>query len=78
MLPLTAPDSMSRRIGVPWLASTPQPSCGRVGVRIEVDDPDAPGRRTSAIAVAAGQVIEWSPPRMIGIAPVAATSRTLR
>ena len=28
-----------------------------------------PGRRTSAIAVAVGQVIEWSPPRTIGIAP---------
>ena len=37
-----------------------------------------PGRRTSATAVALGQVIEWSPPRTIGIAPVAATSRTLR
>ena len=40
--------------------------------------PMLPGRRTSATAVADGQVIEWSPPRMIGIAPVAATSRTLR
>jgi hypothetical protein len=40
--------------------------------------PMLPGRRTSAMAVAAGQVIEWSPPRMIGIAPVSATSRTLR
>ena len=30
-----------------------------------------PGRRTSAIAVALGQVIEWSPPRTIGIAPAA-------
>ena len=29
-----------------------------------------PGRRTSATAVADGQVIEWSPPRTIGIAPV--------
>jgi hypothetical protein len=37
-----------------------------------------PGRRTSATAVALGHVIEWSPPRTIGIAPVAATSRTLR
>jgi hypothetical protein len=40
--------------------------------------PMLPGRRTSAIAVADGQVIEWSPPRTIGIAPVRATSRTLR
>ena len=30
------------------------------------------------MAVALGQVIEWSPPRTIGIAPVLATSRTLR
>ena len=29
-----------------------------------------PGRRTSATAVALGQVIEWSPPRTIGIAPL--------
>ena len=28
-----------------------------------------PGRRTSATAVADGQVIEWSPPSTIGIAP---------
>jgi hypothetical protein len=37
-----------------------------------------PGRRTSATPLALGQVIEWSPPNTIGIAPVAATSRTLR
>ena len=46
-----------------------------------VDAGDAnivPGLRTSATAVALGQVTEWSPPRTIGMAPVAATSRTLR
>ncbi len=40
--------------------------------------PMLPGRRTSAIAVADGQVIEWSPPSTMGIAPVSATSRTFR
>jgi hypothetical protein len=40
--------------------------------------PIEPGRRTSAMAVADGQVIEWSPPSTIGIAPVEATSWTLR
>ena len=44
---------------------------GRVGVGVEVDDADAcraggPRRRRSPI----GQVIEWSPPRMIGTRPL--------
>ena len=52
---------------------------GGVGVGVEVDDADAAragGPRRSAVAL--GQVIEWSPPRTIGMAPVSATSRTLR
>ena len=40
-MPLTAPDSISRRIGVPWLARTPNVLVGGVGVGIEMDDPDA-------------------------------------
>ena len=76
--PLTAPDSISRRIGVPWLASTPQASLAVSAWASKWTIPMLPGRRTSATAVADGQVIEWSPPRMIGIAPVPATSRTLR
>ena len=52
---------------------------GGVGVGVEVDDADAAAARApAATALAAGQVIEWSPPRMIGMAPVAATSSTLR
>ena len=52
VLPLTAPDSIRRRIGVPWLASTPQAVVGGVGVGVEMDDPDAarparPRRRRS-------------------------------
>ena len=39
-MPGTAPDSMSRRIGVPWLARLPSMIVGGVGVRVEVDDAD--------------------------------------
>ena len=77
-MPLTAPDSISRRIGEPWLASTPQASLAVSAWASKWTIPMLPGRRTSATAVADGQVIEWSPPRMIGIAPLPATSRTLR
>jgi hypothetical protein len=76
--PLTAPDSMSRRIGVPWPASWPQSSGAVSAWASKCTMPTLPGPRISAIAVADGQVIEWSPPRTIGIAPVSATSRTLR
>ncbi len=69
---------MSRRIGVPWPASTPQSSVAVSAWASKWTMPMLPGRRTSAIAVALGQVIEWSPPRTIGMAPVAATSSTLR
>ena len=63
---------------MPWLASTPQPSEAVSACASKWTMPMLPGRRVSAIAVAAGQVIEWSPPRMIGMAPVPATSRILR
>ena len=36
------------------------------------------GATAAEIAAADGNVIEWSPPRTIGIAPLAATSATLR
>ena len=77
-LPLTAPDSISRRIGVPWLARTPQASLAVSAWASKWTIPMLPGRRTSATAVAAGQVIEWSPPKMIGMAPLPATSAILR
>jgi hypothetical protein len=69
---------MSRRIGVPWPASTPQSSAAVSACASKWTMPMLPGRRTSATAVALGHVMEWSPPRTIGIAPVSATSRTLR
>ena len=37
-----------------------------------------PGGGPRRPPIADGQVIEWSPPRMIGMAPVSATSRTFR
>jgi hypothetical protein len=69
---------MSRRIGVPWPLSTPQSSFAVSAWASKWTIPIEPGRRTSATAVADGHVIEWSPPRTIGIAPVLATSWTFR
>ncbi len=39
-VPGTAPDSISRRIGVPWLARLPVDDVRGVGVRVEVHDAD--------------------------------------
>ena len=55
---------------MPWPASTPQSSFAVSAWASKWTMPMLPGRRTSATAVADGQVIEWSPPRTIGIAPV--------
>ena len=66
-------DSISRRIGEPWPASWPQITSGAVSAwASKWTMPMLPGWRTSATAEALGQVIEWSPPRTIGIAPVLA------
>ena len=55
VLPLTAPDSMSRRMGVPWPASTPQSSFAVSAWASKWTMPMLPGRRTSATAVAAAR-----------------------
>src|SRR4029077_15582779 len=57
---------MSRRIGEPWLARTPQSSFAVSAWASKWTMPMLPGRRTSATAVALGPVIEWSPPRTLG------------
>ena len=49
---------MSRRIGDPWLAIWPNVSGAVSAWASKWTIPMLPGRRTSAIAVAAGQVIE--------------------
>ena len=77
-LPSTAPDSIRRRIGVPWPASTPQSASAVSACASKWTMPMLRGARTCATAVALGQVMEWSPPRMMGMAPLDATSSTLR
>ena len=74
--PGIAPDSMSRRIGVPWLARlpcrmSPVSACASKWIITTLPCP-----WKSATAVAAGQVIEWSPPMMTGRMPRLATSFT--
>ena len=74
--PGIAPDSMSRRIGVPWLARLPcrmsaVSACASKWIMTTLPNPWC-----SATATPAGQVIEWSPPRMIGMMPRLVISRT--
>ena len=47
-----------------------------VGVCVEVDDADTPHPYGRATAVASAIVIEWSPPKISGIAPAPATLAT--
>jgi hypothetical protein len=75
-LPGIAPDSMSLRIGVPWLARlpcrmSPVSACASKWIMTT-----SPWPWKSATAVAAGQVIEWSPPMMTGRMPRLAISLT--
>ena len=53
--PRTAPDSISRRIGVPCEARLPSMAVGGVGVRVEVQQAEpCPSRTAAATAVADG------------------------
>ena len=54
---------MSRRIGEPCPASWPNESGAVSAWASKWTMPMLPGRRTSATALALGQVIEWSPPK---------------
>ena len=54
---------------MPWPASTPQSSFAVSAWASKWTMPMLPGLRTSAMAVALGHVIEWSPPSTIGMAP---------
>ena len=74
--PGTAPDSISRRIGVPWLARLPSMMSAVSAWASKWTMPTLPYPWWSATAVAAGHVIEWSPPRMIGTMPRRAISCT--
>ena len=74
--PSTAPLSMSRRIGVPWEARLPSMMSAVSAWASKCTMPTLPHPWWSATAVAAGQVMEWSPPRMTGTMPRLATSPT--
>ena len=68
---------MSRRIGVPWEARLPSMMSAVSAWASKWTMPTLPKPWWSATAVAAGQVIEWSPPRITGMMPRLATSPTL-
>ena len=76
---MTAPDSISRRIGVPWPASTPHLVGGGVRVGVEMDDAD--GARRARLGDGGGgrpgdRVVAAEDDA--GRRPIAATSSTLR
>jgi len=67
---------MRRRIGVPWLARLPWRESAVSACASKWTIPIWPQPTAVATAVAAGQVIEWSPPRMTGKMPRSATWAT--
>ena len=74
--PRTAPDSISRRIGVPCPYSDPNWVSPVSACASKWISDTRPQPTCLATPVASGKVTVWSPPRMTGIAPAAATACT--
>ena len=75
--PRTAPDSSSRRIGVPCDARLPSIASAVSACASKCTRPRRPQPWWRATAVADGHVIEWSPPITTGTAPAASDGRDL-